>query len=83
MPFVASIDAGITQNAAGTASLGQSLRESASKAMKNPVTFLRSPPCRWLGAVYCGTYLAVNVTDILRMERQIERAPHLSRLDRG
>jgi len=63
MPFVASIDAGITQNAAGTASLGQSLRESASKAMKNPVTFLRSPPCRWLGAVYCGTYLAVNVTD--------------------
>ena len=64
-PFVAVIDQAVVQNAAGTVTLAQSIRQSAVSILKNPIPFFKSPQYRWMFLLYAGTYASVNTTDTL------------------
>ena len=68
-PLVSIVDEAIFCNASGKATVMQSFKQSFSKLLKQPLTFLRSPQFLWIWAVYGATYSVSNSVERRLIEK--------------
>lgn len=59
-PFMTVVDKAIVQRAAGTHSIFRSSLESASRMIRHPITYARSPMFLMMWGVYAATYTTAN-----------------------
>ena len=60
--FVSIIDQAVTQNAAKSATLAESVKSNLKQLFFKPTTFLRTPAYLAVVSVYSLTYIAANTT---------------------
>jgi len=69
-PIISIVDKAIIENAAGVASLRQSITDGFVQLVRHPTTFFRGAPFLWIVAVYGCTYAVGNVSEQVMRRRQ-------------